>query len=104
MPLTRIERHRICMASPLPLAGPPLTVEPYILHSVAVVDAVDHCHETLDVGLRTGAVARVEDNRSGALLGQYVLDFPDDLLTLLDIGLGRLLVHQPVDLRVAVSG
>src|SRR5829696_8456967 len=60
-----------------------LFVEPDVLHPVTVVDAVDHRHEPLDVGLRAGAAARVEDDRARPLFGQDPLDLPHDLLALL---------------------
>src|SRR6266545_7117117 len=82
----------------------PSFVEPDVLHSVAVVDAVDHRRQALDVSLRAGAAARVEDNRPRALLGQPPFDLPHQLLALVGIGLGRLLVDQFVDLGIAVAG
>src|SRR4029077_20664152 len=45
-----------------------LLVEPDVFHTVAVVDAVDHGHEPLDVGLRAVPAARIEDDRPGLLL------------------------------------
>src|SRR5216684_1273156 len=73
---------------------PGLLVEPDVFHPVAVVDAVDHRHEPLDVGLRAGAAARIEDDRSGAFLGQTPFDLPHQLLALFGVGFGRLLVDQ----------
>src|SRR5712691_6706779 len=46
------------------------SIEPDVFHPVAVVDAVDHRRQPFDVRLRAGPAARVEDDRSGALLGQ----------------------------------
>jgi len=46
-----------------------LLVEPDVFHAVAVVDAVDHGHEPLDIGLHAGPAARIEDDRPGAVLG-----------------------------------
>src|SRR5437016_210279 len=60
--------------------GCELFVEPDVLHPVAVVDAIDHGHEPLDVGLRAGPAARIEDDRSGLLLGQPSFDLPHQLL------------------------
>src|SRR5581483_4943329 len=82
----------------------PSAVEPDVLHPIAVVDAVDHRRQPLDVRLDAGAAARIEDDRAGALLGELALDLPDDLLALAGIGLGRLRVDHPVDLAVAIAG
>src|SRR5690242_2799470 len=81
-----------------------LPVEPDVFHPVAVVDAVDHRRQSLDIRLRAGAPARVEDDRSGALLDQPPLDLPHQLFALIRVGLARLLVDQSVDLLVAVAG
>src|SRR6266568_7272385 len=56
------------------VAGGGLFVEPDVFHPVAVVDAVDHRHEPLDIRLRAGPATRVEDDRAGAILGQPPLD------------------------------
>src|SRR5439155_4105233 len=74
------------------------SIEPDVFHPVAVVDAVDHRRQPLDVRLRAGPAARVEDDRPGALLGQTPFDLPDQLLAFFRVGLGRLLVDQLVDL------
>src|SRR5438270_8465722 len=74
-----------------------LPVEPDVLHPVAVVDAVDHRHEPLDVGLGAGAAARIEDDRPRPILGETALDLPHQLLALPDIGFGRLPIDQLVD-------
>ena len=46
----------------------------------------------------------MHDDRPGAVFLQLAVDFPDDLLALLLIGLGRLPVDQRVDLPIAVAG
>src|SRR5215470_1469587 len=59
-----------------------LLVEPDVFHSIAVVDAVDHRHEPLDIGLLAGLATRIEDDRPGLLLGQAPFDRPHQLLAL----------------------
>src|SRR5438309_1485635 len=97
-------RTDIQTEAPSTTLTPGSSIEPDVFHPVAVVDAVDHCRQPLDVRLGAGPAARVEDDRPGAFLGQPAFDLPDQLLALLDVGLGRLPVDQVVDLLVAVPG
>src|SRR5271169_3634379 len=60
---------------------PTLSVEPDVLHAIAVEDAVDHDRQPLDIGLPAGRVAAVKDNRPGDILGELAFDCPDQLLT-----------------------
>jgi len=46
----------------------------------------------------------VEEDRTGVVLDQLALDFPDNLLSLLRVRLRRLLVHQLVDFGIAIAG
>ena len=60
----------------------PLLVEPDVFHAPAVVDAVDHDREPLDIGLLAGRAARIEDDRSCRILRQLPFDLPYQLLAL----------------------
>ena len=60
-----------------------LPVEPDVFEAPAVVDAVDHHRQALDVGLPAGRGAVVKDDRPGAVLLQLAVDLPDQLLALL---------------------
>src|SRR5215204_7625522 len=79
-----------------------LFVHPDVFHAPAVVDAVRHDRQTLDVGLPAVAGRRVEDDRASSVLGKLLLDFPDQRLALVLVGLHRLLVDHLVELGVAV--
>src|SRR5436190_8817641 len=90
-------------SSPVALAHK-LLVEPDVFHPVAVVDAVDHGYEPLDIGLRAGPAARIKDDRPSLVLGEFPFNLPHQLLALFPVGLGRLLIDQLVDLRIAIAG
>src|SRR5438270_12512656 len=81
-----------------------LLVEPYIFEAPAVVDAVDHDRQPLDLGLAAGRAARIEDHRPGNVLDQLPFDLPYQLFALFRIGFHRLPIDQLVDLGVAVAG
>src|SRR5262249_37233229 len=89
----------LCLLAPVDK----LLVEPDVFHAIAVVDAVDHRHEPLDIRLRAGPTARIEDDRPGTVLGQTPLDLPDELSALGLVSLGRLPVDQRVDLGTAIA-
>src|SRR6266446_1044490 len=78
-------------------------VEPEVFEPPAVVDAVDHRREPLDVGLSAGRGAAVKNDRSGAVLGQPPLDLLYQLLALLLVEFDRLAVDQIVDLGIAIA-
>src|SRR6516165_3643234 len=80
-----------------------LFVEPQIFHAPAIEDAVDHCRPPLDVGLPAHRAAVVENDRPGAVLGQFALDLPHKLLALLGVGLDRLPIDQLVHLGTTVA-
>src|ERR1700704_5643767 len=80
-----------------------LLVQPHIFHPQSVVDAVDHRHVVLHVGLPAGPRAVVIEDRPRDVFGQAPLDVPDQLPALVLVGFHRLLVEQLVDLRVAVA-
>src|SRR5689334_11052912 len=78
-----------------------LLVHPYVLVPGVVVDAVVVRNEAVNVGLPAGAGDVVIDDRARCVIDQKLLDLPDDPPALLLVGLLRLLVEQPVDLRIA---
>ena len=59
-----------------------LSVEPHVLHSQSVVDAVDHRGVALDIGVPAGAGTIVPEDRPGRLFRQLALDPPYQLLAL----------------------
>src|SRR5215472_467023 len=79
-----------------------LSVEPDVLPTIAVEDAVDHQCQPLHRRLPARSAAAVEDDRSGAVLRQLAFDLPHQLLALLLVCLDRLLLDQLVDRGVAV--
>src|SRR5216683_1571310 len=83
-------------------APPGLFVEPDVFHAPAVVDAVDHDRQSLDVGLPAVPGRGVEDDRPNAVLGQLLLDLPHQRFALFLVRLRRLLVDQFVELGIAV--
>src|SRR6202030_1096235 len=60
-----------------------LLVEPDVFHAPAVVDAVDHDRQTLDLGVPAVAATAEKDERLRVVLSQPPLDVPDDVLALL---------------------
>ena len=60
-----------------------LLVQPHVLVTIAVIGAVHHDGDALDIGLPAGALAGVEDDRTGDVLLQLLVDLPDQLLALL---------------------
>src|SRR6516162_10435019 len=81
-----------------------LLVEPGVLKAPAIVIAVDHHRVPLELGLPAGRRARIEDDRTCGVFGQSAFDLPHQLLALVAFGLHRLLVDQPVDLGIAITG
>src|SRR5450759_2561235 len=81
-----------------------LPVQPDVFHAPAVVDAVDHDCQPLDIRLTAGRRAVVEDDRPGALFLQLLVDFPDDLPALLLVGFDRLAIEQLLHRLVAIPG
>src|SRR5262249_52768166 len=69
-------------------------VQPYVLVAVAVVGAVDHDRHALDVRLPAGRGAGMQDDRPRHVLLELLVDLPDELLALLDVGLHRLFVEE----------
>src|SRR5437764_3347774 len=78
-------------------------VEPPIFHAPAIILAVDHDRDVLQLRLPTGCGAEVVDDRPRAVLLQSLVDVPDQALALLLVGFGRLLLEQLLDVAVAVA-
>src|SRR5215468_12750639 len=110
---TRCRSHRRRASSAALAAGlgrsarrmPPtrLLVEPDVLHAPTVGDAVDHDRQPFHIGLPAAATSIVKNDWPGAVLCQLPFDLPNELLSLFLIGLSRLLIDQPVDLRTAMT-
>src|SRR6202040_2301707 len=78
-------------------------VEPDVLHTPIIKDAVLHQGQTLDLRLPAGALSHEEDDRAHRILDQLALDLPDQLLALRRIGFRRLPVDQRIHLGVAAG-
>src|SRR5882672_3354423 len=81
-----------------------LLIQPHILVAIAVIRAVHHDGDALDVRLPARALAAVEDDRAGDVFLKLLVDFPNQLLALGDVGLLGLLVEQLLDVLVAIVG
>src|SRR5258708_4315098 len=64
----------------------PLFVEPHILEAPAIVLAVGHHRQPLDLGLPAGRRAQVVDDRARQVFLQLVVDIPHQLFALCRIG------------------
>src|SRR5882757_2099454 len=64
-----------------------LLVEPDVFVAIAVIGAVGHHRDILDVRLPAGAGSGMEDDRTRDVLLQPLVDLPDQFLALVDIGL-----------------
>src|SRR5215213_6337029 len=95
-------KSRLSGAACLRLSG--LPIEPHILHAPAIEQAVDDQREALHPLVRAGSAAREENDRSGHVLGQLAFELPNQLTALLDIRLGRLLLYELIEFRVAIPG
>src|SRR3954449_10030333 len=96
-------RHRRPLFSGVRPAAAYPAIEPEVLEAPGIVDAVDLRGQPLE--LRPAAVRGlvVKKNRAGIVLDQLLLDLPDHLFALIDVGLRRLLVDQLVNLVIAVG-
>src|SRR6266851_7709174 len=77
-------------------------VEPDILETPAVVDAVDVDRHALDIRLPASGGLVVEDDRAGDVLLQLAIDLPHHLQALLLVELLRLRLEQLRHLGIAV--
>src|SRR5260221_12337089 len=68
------------------LAGAVGSFKVEILEPRAVVDAVGHDGQALQLGLPTGHAIGIEQNGPGDVFGQFLLDLPHQLAALLHIG------------------
>src|ERR1700730_5246481 len=84
-------------------AGSILLVAPDVFHAPAVVDAVGHQRQVFDPGPPAGGAGRIEKHRAHARLREDTLDLPHQLLALFRVDLNRLLIHQLVELGIAIS-
>src|SRR5690606_39591951 len=79
-----------------------LLFEPDVLVAEAVIGAVRHRGQVLDPRVEAGRRTGVEDDRTRRIFLQLLVDLPNQLLALLDVGFGRLLVEQLLQLRIAI--
>src|SRR3984893_15749 len=78
-------------------------VQPDILHTPAVENAVLHQGHPLDFGLPAGALPHEENDRAHRLFDQLALDLPHQLLALCRVTLRRLPIDQRIYLGIAAS-
>src|SRR5262244_1691878 len=81
-----------------------LAVEPDVFHAPAIVLAVDHDGQTLDLRLHTSCQARVVDDRPRPVFLQSLVNLPNQAPALFPIGDRRLLDEQFFQLRIAIAG
>src|SRR5204862_3291589 len=62
-------------------------VEPEVLVTKAVVDAVDHHGHPFYLRVTAGRLPWVKDDRTGTVLGEPPFDLPDQLLAFFRVGL-----------------
>ena len=84
--------------------APTVIFEPDVVEPPAVVHAVDHRRQALDLGMPAGRAADVEDDRPGALFLQPAVDIPDQLPSLFPVGLGGLTPERRFELAIAIAG
>src|SRR6266851_48701 len=90
------------------IAGPPcgerLLVEPEAFEALVVLDAADHQGQILQLRLGASRAPGVEQDRARIVLGQLLLDFPDQLSPFPEFSFHRLPVNQIVGLAVTSAG
>src|SRR5262249_23949917 len=69
-------------------------VEPDVFHAPAIVLAVHHDGQPLNLGLIAGAKPRVVDDRPGTVLLQLPIDVPDQFPARVLVGCGRPFAEQ----------
>src|SRR5258708_32677808 len=79
-------------------------VEPPIFHAPAIVLAVDHDRDALQLRLPAGCGAEVVDDWPRAVLLPFLIDVPDKALALVLGGLCRLRHEQLFEFRAALAG
>src|SRR3954466_5778776 len=78
--------------------------EPPIFHPPAIVLAVDHDRDALQLRLPAGRGAEVVDDRPGPVFLQLPVDLPNEALAFLLIALLGLPVEHLLQLGIAVAG
>src|SRR6516225_11635295 len=81
-----------------------LPLEPHIFNAPTVVLAVDHDGQPFELRLHASCRAGMIDDRPRAVLLQFLIDLPDEVLAPLLIGYRRLLDEQILEFRIAVAG
>ena len=94
--------RRVAVATPPQQRN--LAVEPHVFHAPAVVLAVDHDGQPLELRLQAGCETGVINDRARPVLLQFPVDLPDEVPAFLSIGQHRLLDEQLLAFRVAISG
>src|SRR5437879_12741180 len=79
-------------------------VEPPIFHAPAIVLAVDHDRDALQLRLPAGCGAEVVGDWPRAVLLQFLIDVPAQALALVLVGLCRLRHEALFVFRVAIAG
>ena len=79
-------------------------VEPHVVETPVVVERVVVQDETLDVWLPAQASYALGHDRPGLVLCKLSLNRLDQLASVLQIGLPRLLVNQLLDLGITILG
>src|SRR5258708_4638604 len=79
-----------------------LFIEPRLLETPAVEDAVDLGRDPVHPRVPAGGEIVAPDDRAGGVLGQLLVDLPDQLLALFLVRLDRLLLVHLFELGVAI--
>src|SRR5437764_1894858 len=97
---SRVLRHAVFRRVSLPRRQLPLSrpsrddslfVEPHVFEAPAIVLAVGHYRQPLDLGLPAGRGAQVIDDRARQILLQFIIGVPREPFALARIGFHRLL-------------
>src|SRR5436190_15818489 len=85
--------YRACMPTSTSLCPSPpalspwgLSVQPHVFHAPAVVDAIDHRRQPLDLRLPAGGKNIVKNDRASSVFLQFPIDLPYQPLALVLIG------------------
>jgi hypothetical protein len=81
-----------------------LPVEPDVFHAPAIVLAVDHDGQPVDLRPYAGGGTSVVDDRADAVLLQLLVDVPDEMPALVAVGNLGLLDELFLELGVALRG
>src|SRR5439155_2315267 len=86
------------------LPGARLFIQPRLLETPAVKDAVDLGRDPVHPRVMAGGEVVAPDDRAGGVLGQLLVDLPDQLLALLLVRFDRLLLVHLFEFGVAIVG